>query len=440
MKKLLRFTISILLLFPLSTSAQKGLGDRLETYMDTQAEINGFSGSVLVSRNDSVLLRKAYGFAVEEWKLPNTIESRYSLASVSKQFTAVSILQLEEKGKLSLEDKLSQYFPDFPKATKINLQMLLSHNSGLAMDFDELYLSQTQLDEDSVLSFIKKKALLFEPNTNTAYSNIGYFLLARIIEKVSGLSYDEYLQTFLFNPVGMQHSGTIKNGVLIEQFASNYYMEAGVFRKNPYINWEFNIGHDGLYSTVDDLYKWSESLLEDTLLLSAASKQKMFQAYNEQDFGLGVLVNPFYGHQHALIAHDGGFFGAMTSFNVFPEDHLTVIVLSNNQSPAYLLAYALSAIVFGKEVLLPHKQLAQQENQLIYSIVAGEYEGIKILHKKGKLYYNTLDTELLPEAEVSFFCKDDPYRSLEFVLDERGKAKGMYLIKAGVKEWKARKK
>ena len=129
----------------------------------------------MVSKNDSILLKKAYGFANYEWKVKNVVDSKFSLASVSKQFTAVAILQLAEHKKLSLEDQLSKYFVGFPKGDAITLKMMLSHNSGFQMDFDELYLVRTDLNKDSVCAYLAKKPLLFEPGTSTAYSNIGYY-------------------------------------------------------------------------------------------------------------------------------------------------------------------------------------------------------------------------------------------------------------------------
>jgi len=197
----------IILLVSTFGYSQKEFSTKLEQYMDAQFAVNDFSGTVLVSKNDSILLKKAYGFADYEWKVKNTIDSKFSLASVSKQFTAVAILQLAENKKLSLEDHLNKYFTGFPDGDKITLKMMLSHNSGLDMDYDELYLSKTDLNKDSVYTYLAKKPLLFKPGTSTGYSNIGYYLLAQIIEKVSGQSYAAYLKQNLFEKAKMYNSG-----------------------------------------------------------------------------------------------------------------------------------------------------------------------------------------------------------------------------------------
>ncbi|WP_228422182.1 serine hydrolase domain-containing protein [Chryseobacterium aurantiacum] len=409
------------------------LSEKLSNYMHAQAGINGFSGTVLIVKKDTLLLREAYGYANYEWNIKSTVNTKYSLASVSKQFTAVAILQLAERKLLSVDDTLNTYFPGFPKGDQITLHMMLSHMSGLSMDFDELYLNQVSLTQDYVLNSIAQKELLFTPGKQTAYSNIGYYLLARIIEKVSGKSYSMYLKENIFNLLKMHETGVMTNDEVIPNMADRYTRTGKNYNRNPYINWIFNIGHDGIYSTVDDLLKWDRALY-GTSILSDTMKRLMFTSYNEQNFGYGFLINPFYNQGHQLIAHDGGFFGAMTSLNRYTDDDLLVIVLSNNQSPAYLLAYGLAAICFGKDVELPYHHQKVKNNRSFYKLFTGNYEGIKILENNGKLYYNDFDIELFPESDNKFFRSDDDNRTVEFIKDAKGKYSGIKLIKAGVME------
>jgi CubicO group peptidase (beta-lactamase class C family) len=435
----LSLTLILILISTLGYS-QKELIDKLENYMNAQFAVNHFGGTVLITKNDSVLLKKAYGLADYEWQVKNTIDTKFSLASVSKQFTAVAILQLEENKKLSLEDPLNKYFPNFPNGEKITLKMMLTHDSGLQMDYDELYLSKTSLEKDSVDSYIKQKTLLFEPGSNTAYSNIGYYLLGRIIEKVSEQSYSQYLKKNVFDKIKMKNTGISNNDSIVEKMAETYYLENKKLIKNPYINWNFNIGHDGVYSTVDDLYLWNKALFNGTSLLSEESKRKMFTSYNEQKFGLGVLINPLYNYNHQLIAHDGGFFGAMTSFNKFTDDNVLITVLSNNQSPSYLIAYGLAGICFDKDVELPYIHNQIEINPAIYNKYIGEYENIKILKKNDKLYYLDYETELLPESKTKFFRSDNNDRTIEFIKNKKGEIAQLITTKAGVKEIKNKTK
>lgn len=428
-------TLIVLLVFTFGYS-QKDISTKLEQYMDAQFAINDFSGTVLVSKNDSVLFKKAYGFADYEWKVKNVIDSKFSLASVSKQFTAVAILQLGENNKLSLEDPLSKYFAGFPKGDKITLKMMLTHNSGLNMDFDELYLTKTDLDKDSVYTYLAKKPLLFEPGTSTAYSNIGYYLLARVIEKVSGQSYSAYLKQNVFDKAKMYNSGVSSNDAIVDKMTQRYYFDNDKLVKNPYINWNFNVGHDGIYSTVEDLDLWNKALFESQTLLSEEFKKKMFTSYNEENFGYGVIINPFYNQNHQLIAHDGGFLGAMTSFNKFTEDKVLITVLSNNQSKSYYIAYGLAGICFGKEVELPYKHIQLAIDPKIYDQYVGDYENIKILKKDNKLYYTDYNIELLPESQTKFFRSDNHNTTLEFIKNKKGKITQIEIKKAGIKEVK----
>ena len=186
----------IFLLLPTLFFGQKDIPTNLAKYMQAQVDVNNFSGTVIVTKNGSVLLKKAYGLADYEWNIKNTVDTKFQLASVTKQFTATAILQLVENGKLSLDDKLSKFFPDYPKADSVTIHMLLSHSSGLGLGFKELAL--TTISADSAYNEIKKIPYEFEPGTKSEYSNIGYYLLGKIIEKVSGEKYVVYLKKNIF--------------------------------------------------------------------------------------------------------------------------------------------------------------------------------------------------------------------------------------------------
>ncbi len=435
----MRYVWNIIFFFTFtSLFGQSPLEQQLLQYMDAQAEVNDFSGTVLVSKGDAILLRKAYGFADLEWNTETVIDTKYSLASVSKQFTAVAILQLAEKRLLSLEDRLHKYYPRAPKGEQISIEMLLTHTSGVSDDVEELFSSNTALSPDEVVAQIMEKPLLFEPGSQTAYSNTGYYLLATIIEKVSKETYAAYFRKHLFQAAGMLNSGVSSNDSIVVKMAKAYYHKNGVLVKNPFSNWKYNIGLDGVYSTVDDLHRWNEHLFNRNTLLSAASKEKMFTAYHGEDFGYGVLVDPFYSHDHHLIGHDGGFYGTQTSLNKYPDDEVFVTVLSNNQSPAYLLAYGLAAIVFGKAVELPYKHVKVSIDPSIYDKYVGSYGGVKIYQKEEKLYYSEYGIELIPESTTKFFRVDDPNRTVTFIESDNAKVDQIILTKAGVKEIKTR--
>jgi CubicO group peptidase (beta-lactamase class C family) len=423
--------IAILLLFPALIFGQQNISSNLAKYMQAQVEVNDFSGTVIVTKNGSVLLKKAYGLADYEWNIKNTVDTKFQLASVTKQFTATAILLLAEKGKLSLNDRLSTFFPDYPKADSVTIHMLLSHTSGLALGFKELALST--IGKDSAYSEIKKIPYEFSPGTKSAYSNIGYYLLAKIIEKVSGEKYAVFLRKNIFEKVGMKNTGVSNNDSIVSKKAKIYCRTEKGFVHNPYINWEVNIGHDGIYSTVEDLALWDDALY-GTTILSTEMKKRMFTPYNSENWGYGFIINPFYNHGHHLIAHDGGFFGTMTSFNRFTDDKIFVTVLSNNESFSYIIAYGLSAIALQKEVELPYKHYQTKIDTTIYDEYVGKYGTIEILKIDDKLYYNNIETELLPESKTKFFRADNNDRTIEFIPDKSGVYNSIILTKGGVKE------
>ncbi len=425
--------ILVILIFPTVIFGQKNEAADLARYMQAQVEVSNFSGTVIVTRNDTVLLKQAYGLADYEWNIKNTVDTKFQLASVTKQFTAAAILQLVERKQLLLTDKLVKFFPDFPKGDSITIHMLLCHMSGLQMDFDEFYLNNVSISQDSALKYIEQKSLLFPPGTNTAYSNIGYYLLARIIEKSTNQSYSEYLKMNIFEKVKMNNTGVITNKELIPKKAKNYLLAENKYLNNPYINWEYNIGHDGIYSTIEDLALWDKALY-GTSVLSAEMKTLMFTSYNDQNWGYGFMINPFYNQGHQLIAHDGGFWGAQTSLNRFTDDRLFVTVLSNNQSPSYTIAYGLAAIVFEKEVEIPYKHVQTKADTTLYDKYAGNYGEIAIVKMSGKLFYNSSESELLPESKTKFFRADNNNRTIEFVRDKSGNYNSIILTKGGVKE------
>lgn len=421
----------VIMLFPILIFGQKNVSTNLAKYMQAQVDINHFSGTVLVTKNGEVLLKKSYGLADYEWNIKNTIDTKFQLASVTKQFTATAILLLVEKGKLSLDDHLSKFFPDYPKSDSVTIHMLLSHSSGLAMGFKELALSTISVD--SAYSEIKRIPYEFSPGTKSAYSNIGYYLLGKIIEKVSGEPYAVFLQKNIFEKAGMKNTGVSNNDSIISKKAQIYCRTEKGFVHNPYINWGFNIGHDGVYSTVEDLALWDKALY-GTTILSEEMKKRMFTSHNDENWGYGFIINPFYNHGHQLIAHDGGFFGTMSSFNRFTDDKLFVTVLSNNQSESYIIAYGLSGIALQKAFELPYKHSQTEIDPTLYDNYVGKYGEIEILKIDGKLYYNSVEMELLPESNTKFFRADNNDRTFEFIPDEFGVYSSMIRTKGGIKE------
>jgi CubicO group peptidase (beta-lactamase class C family) len=432
------FLLLIYLLWTCTSIAQTSETQKIEAYMQGQYEINQFSGTVLVTRKGNILLHKAYGLADMEWSVPNSINTKFGLASVTKQVTAIGVLQLVERGKLSLEHTLNKFFPGFPHGDSVTIHMLLTHTSGLALDFEELYLENASISKDSAISYIKKLPFQFAPGTKVAYSNVGYFLLSAIIEQASGVTFGEYLKQNIFDVAGMEHSGLCSNEKLVQGLARSYCREEDGFVKNPYINWNLNVGLDGMYATANDLYKLDRALNGNTLL-SESSKAKMFTQYNKAlaDDGFidsyGVFINPYFNHGHYMLTHSGGYFGVMTTMDRYPADDVFITVLSNNQAESHWIGYGLAAIVFGKDVQVPYRRTVASIDTKLLRKYTGKYGKLDILERDGKLYMNNFETELLPESNLKFYIANNQDRGLEFL---PGKKNSISLIttKGGVRD------
>lgn len=435
----------LLLLIPFVLLGQKNTFKDIEKYMDAQSQINKFGGTVIVMQNDSVILKKAYGYADLEWNVKNTIDTKFVLASITKYFTAIAIMQLVEKNQLSLDDKLNKFFSSYPQGDKVTLHMLLTHTAGLPLDFDDLYMNSTIVSKDSAITIIKNKPYLFTPGTNCKYSNIGYFLLSQIIEKASGQTYEAFLKENIFDRAKMDDTGVCNNDSIISKKAKIYYRNGNSYAHNPYINWNLNTGLDGIYSTIEDLYKLDRALYGE-IILSEKFKIKMTTQYNKtypdngfiDSYGYGIFINPYYNHNHYLLTHSGGFIGTMTTFDRYPKDNIFIAVLSNNESESHMISYGLSGLLFGVPVEQPylHKEVAIDKD--ILKQYAGKYGNLEIINVDDKLYLNNLDTQLLAESTTKFFNKNKNDRTFEFIIDRNGKVTTLILTKGGVKETKIR--
>lgn len=235
--------------------------NELDSIIKKYVDSTEFMGSVLIAKNGEILLKKGYGFADIENRIPNTPATNFYLASVSKLFTAAAIVELKNKGLLKLDDSLSKYIPDYPNGNRITIQQLIQHTSGI-VDFVnerpyELIKNEKKLDV--LIDTFKYLPLNFEPGEKYSYSGSGYNLLAFIIEKVSGLSYSDYIEKNFFNALGMNSSFSNWN-LIPENQAKGYHKENGVFISSDYFHPSQFLGSGNLTSTVEDLYKWYEAV------------------------------------------------------------------------------------------------------------------------------------------------------------------------------------
>ena len=358
MKKRKIIIIGFLVLILLGTNmikAESNIKNQIDDYISTYTEISTFSGSVLIAKDGKVIINKGYGKADIELDVNNSKDNKFRIGSLTKQFTAAAILQLEEKNKLKIDDSIDNYINDYPNGKKIKIRYLLNHTSGIfdytrTQKFRDMMGKKIQLEE--LIELFKDKELNFLPGEKYQYCNSNYVLLGYIIEQVSGLNYEQYLRENIFRPLNMKNTGYAYHHRIIEGRASGYVMNQVGSKMNMYHDdATFAHGAGALYSTTADLYKWDRALYTNKLL-SESSKKKMFQVY-KGNYGLGFKIGEIFGHKRYY--HHGATMGYTGSIIRYIEDNTTIIVLSNlNGTPIEKITRDLSAIVFNKNYYLPN--------------------------------------------------------------------------------------
>src|SRR5262245_32807785 len=260
MKTILRALVVLLV----ATSCWAQDVARLDQVVQSYVQDKTFMGSVLVARGAEVLLSKGYGDANLEWDIPNTPSTKFRLGSITKQFTAASILLLAERGKLKLDDPLKQYMPEAPASwDRITIFNLLTHSSGIP-NFTALpQYKALQVIDTPVLKTIgevRDKPLDFFPGEKMSYSNSGYIVLGYVIEKITGGSYEKFVQDNIFTPLGMKDSGYDSNTAIIPHRASGYVPSPNGPVNAGYIHMSIPHAAGALYSTTEDLLRWEQAL------------------------------------------------------------------------------------------------------------------------------------------------------------------------------------
>jgi len=249
---------------------------RMEQVVQSFVKDKQFMGAVLVARENEVLLDKGYGFANLEWNIPDSPKTKFRLGSITKQFTAASILLLEERGKLKVDDPVKKYMPDAPAVwDRITIFNLLTHTSGIpnfTSFSDYRKLEPFSATPEELVTRFRDKPLDFQPGERWSYSNSGYVLLGYLIEKISGESYAQFLQDNIFKPLGMVDSGYDSNSTVIPNRASGYAPNKDGLVNAGYIDMTIPLSAGGLYSTTEDLLRWEQGLFGGKLLSPASSK------------------------------------------------------------------------------------------------------------------------------------------------------------------------
>jgi CubicO group peptidase (beta-lactamase class C family) len=425
------------------TNAPMPPPDKLVEALFTHTFTNRAPGAaVLVAQNGKILFEKGYGLADVAHAVGFAPDTKSRIGSITKQFTAAAILKLQEQGKLSVQDKLSKYFPDFPRGDEVTLHQLLTHTSGIRSYTDKpgfIDKVTAPVEPDDLIKSFQNDPYDFDPGKKWHYDNSGYFLLGRIIEKVSGQTYGDFLRKNFFEPLGMTNTGVHRAGLALEHEALGYQYTGGAFTNA--VNWDMSWagGAGVLYSTVEDLFRWNEGVFGGKVLNDASLKAAWTPVKTEEnkDDDSGTGYGYGWGSIHArgtqAIAHGGGLHGFSSYLLRLPREKFTVAIVANTMPAAPGadpdgLARAVTEIYLGEKLdPLPVRQVNTAVTPDALDVLVGRYDygvGILSVTKEGPHLYAQLGTqprrEIYPESSTNFFWKVVDAQ-VTFIKDSQGK-------------------
>lgn len=318
---------------PQSEIVSGTVGEQLDDFFTDDNPL--FSGSVLVARDGEVLLKKGYNFANWELKVPNSSETKFRISSITKPVTATLIMMLNERGLIGLDEQMCSILPDCPSHWQdITIQNLLNHTSGIP-EYTTLpgagKISREPHNVAGLIDGFMDEPLDFSPGESFQYSNSNFILLGAVIELITNARFGVFLQQTLLDPLEMDNSGMDNQDQILIDRASGYQI-LGTFLVNaPYLDMSNAYATAGMYSTVEDLYRWDQALNSDQLL----SKQSLEKMYTPNlgvdgtggEYGLGWQIGEFQGHRK--VGHSGGINGFRTNISRYIDDQTTIVLLSN---------------------------------------------------------------------------------------------------------------
>lgn len=322
---------------PVETGVEsRSVAKRVDEYVQAQMAKRHVPGvSVAVVKDGEVVLAKGYGLANVELGVPATADTVYQLASVTKTFTATAVMMLAKEGKLSLDDRITERLPDLPAAWKdVTVRHLLNHTSGIKSytsvpDFHKS--PRKDYAPGEILAFVAKQPMDFKPGEKWSYNNTGYLLLGMLIEKVAGKPYGEFMAERIFKPLGMSRTRANDLRAVVPGRAQGYEWDGKALKNGEYVSPSQPFAAGMLLSSVGDLVKWDAAIASHALLdeprIEEMWKPTRLGGGGEAEYGYGWSTAKVNGHRR--VSHGGGIQGFSTELSRFPEDRLTVIVLTN---------------------------------------------------------------------------------------------------------------
>ena len=406
-----------------TTDANQDVVPKINEYMDALVKAGKFNGSLLIARDGKVVVSKGYGMSNFELAVPNTPQTKFRIGSITKAFTAMGIMLLQQQGKLSVQDSICKYVPECPAAwQQITLHHLLSHTSGLAKhDKADDYL-KTAMMPMSVMQLIdsfKNKPADFKPGEKFDYNNNGYILLGSVIEKSSGQSYEAFLRDNIFVPLGMANSGYDQHERIIKNRAAGYVRpddsSGGTLMNAVYIDQSQSFSAGALYSTTEDLLRLDQALNAGKLLSPKTQEAMFTPVFGEYGsaptYGYGWYINRQFNRR--AVSHPGGVPGFTSILTRFPDDRVVIILLGNVENSQVIRASRdLAAIIFGEKYEIPRERISVKIDAKVLAAYVGEYEDrpgriTSILIENEtlilKLSGQPVGLPLLAESETQFF-------------------------------------
>lgn len=429
-----------------SMNIDKDMGQRLDEYVaafNKTVKDYQINGTILIAKDNDILVNNSYGKADYENDISFTSDTVFRLCSVTKLLTTVGIMQLYEKGQLNFMDPVSKYIPEQYRGDDIKIHNLLTHTSGLVRDsgIDTMEFNT----KEHIIDTITKQELLFEPGTEFNYSNCDFNLLAAIIEKVSGMTYSEYMEKNIFIPANMINTGCDSSRDEIPNLAVGYKYNYGLFNKIKDADLSFAFGAGEIYSTAEDMNCFDKALHTGKLITQECVEKMFSNNAGVSKFGntygygstLGQLNDyTWYGHPGNLLSY--------TSYYVrFPEKDTTIIILLNTWFPFnHQLRDAISAIAIGEDYTLPTQKEEVKLDEALLEKYEGKYESdidtfihlrltnyIELKKSGNQLVDNQLPDHLnfIPFSTEKFYLKGLEFIEGEFETDEGGTVTGLVI-------------
>ena len=413
--------------------------------------------AALVAEKGQIIYNKAFGMANLELNIPMQPDMVFRIGSITKQFTAVAILQLMEQGKLSLQDDITKFIPDYPtQAYTITIEHLLTHTSGIK-SYTSIpdYFNNVRKDmkPEEVIDLFKNQPMEFAPGTKWNYNNSGFFLLGYIIEKITGKTYAEYIQENFFTPLGMTGSCYGSDTKIIKNRASGYQQGNDGPENSDYCSMTQPYSAGSIMSTVGDLFKWHQAV-HSYKLVKKETIDKAFTEYKLANgdgtgYGYGWFLSQLQGSP--TIEHGGGIFGYLTSSIYLPEEDVFVALFSNSTGKApEFTALKMAAMAIGKPLKTTEIKLDEATLDQYVGIYANEKGKEVTITREGtqlsanlsgagtrKLIPSEKDRFLVEDAFMyATFSRDGNGKIVSFVSDDRGKLDTWNLTEKKIEEKK----